>query len=139
MRSQKVSLTSQIKRTRNFLRAPPTGYPVLMPFAYRIPEPFGSRSKKPSCEDCFITHTGPRSCLLRETWVPPEKDVDGNPTGCRKDPLQQSVLSVQCAWQLFEAVWECRNCILNSAQNNLDAQGQMRMSPLNSWNSNVII
>ena len=62
--------------------------------------------------------------LLRETWVPPVKDADGKPLGRRKDPLQQSVLLIKCAWDLFEAVWECRNGILHSNQNKLEVQAE---------------
>ena len=59
--------------------------------------------------------------LLRDTWIPPRRDSDRKQLERRKDPIQQATMLVRCAWDLFEAVWECRNRILHSNESKLTA------------------
>jgi hypothetical protein len=57
--------------------------------------------------------------LLRDKWVKPKVSPDGKSKEKRKDPLEQSVTLVQCAWTSFEAQWACRNSILHSNDSEL--------------------
>jgi hypothetical protein len=57
--------------------------------------------------------------LLRDKWVKPKPPVDGEKKTRRKDPMEQSVYLIQCAWNIFEAQWQCRNDILHSNDSEL--------------------
>eukprot|EP00956_Cyclotella_meneghiniana_P023204 scaffold44714_cov61-Cyclotella_meneghiniana.AAC.4 len=52
--------------------------------------------------------------LLRDKWMKPKISDDGKTKEKRKDPLEQSIVLVQGVWNIFEARWNCRNCILHS-------------------------
>jgi hypothetical protein len=56
--------------------------------------------------------------LLQKTWVPPAISLNGNRER-RKDPLEQSVSFIRGVWDIFEAVWACRNNILHSNHSKL--------------------
>ena len=57
--------------------------------------------------------------LLRDTWIPPPEPPPGEKKQRRKEPLEQSVTMIRGVWNIFEAIWECRNNILHSKDSQL--------------------
>ena len=97
-------------------RIPPSNVPLTSPLIHQVMD---EQEKLGKASILRGFHSVKWLKLLRETWVPPQRDANGKPVEHRKDPLQQATLLVKCSWKLFDSVWTCRNGILHSNESQL--------------------